>query len=216
MWTVLFVVIAGLVAACNYLARRGQAVAAAEAQDDDRVQQKIAESIQTRTNGWQRLPVFESHFELEPGEVSHFEAPASLVGLRTTQSTTVYHGASVRIPMARGVNYRSGAITRSTQREENWVVVDEGAVCITNRRIFFHGIKGNSVVRLSKIIRTYGGETEAVRLDRENGKPFVIRSQYAMMVTAIVQRLLADQRDGIVSDHFSIDEAAREFGILPA
>ena len=216
MWIVLFVVAIGLLAACNYLVRRGRAVAAVEAKDDIRIQQKIAESIQKRTDGWERLPVFESHFELEPGEVSHFEAPASLVGLRTTQSTTVYHGASVRIPVARGVSYRAGAITRSTQREEDWVIVDEGAICITNRRIFFHGVKGNSVVRLNKIIRTYGGETEAVRVDRENGKPFVVRSQYALMLTAIVQRLLADQRDGVVSEHFSVEEAARDFGLLPA
>lgn len=122
----------------------------------------------------------------------------------------------MRIPLARGVNYRAGAITHSTQRDEDWCVIDEGGICITNRRIFFHGTKGNSVVRLSKVIRTYGGETEAVRLDRETGKPFIVSSRYALMITAMVQRLLADQRAGVVSDRFNIDDAARELGILPA
>jgi hypothetical protein len=204
---------------CWHLYRKiwpAQTEPAETSERDVEVMSGIASKILNRIDGWEALPVFESNFELEPDEVAHLEAPASLVGLRTVKSTTVYHGPSVRVPIARGVSYRAGAITYSTQRDEDWCVVDKGGVCVTNRRIFFHGMKGNSVVRLSKIIKTYGGEAEAVRLDRENGKPFIIRSPYALMITAIVQRLLADQRDGIVSDRFNIEDAAKKVGILPA
>lgn len=205
--------------ACWYFYQRVAAsrVKAADAPEPDlEVQRGIAQKILTRSDGWESLPVFESNFELEPGEVAHLEVPATLVGLRVTQSTTVYHGATVRLPIAGGVSYRAGAITRSTAHKEDWCLIDEGGLCVTNRRVFFHGIKGNSSLRLNKVIRTYGGEPDVVRLDRDTGKPFVVRSKYALMITAMVQRLLADQREGIVSDHFSIDDAAAELGILPA
>lgn len=177
--------------------------------NDLAVMHGMARKIVDRSEGWEALPVVESNFELEPGEAAHLEAPASLVALQTTKSTTGYHGLAVRIPIAKGVSYRLGAINHDTESQEDWRVVDEGGVSVTNRRIIFHGLRGNTSVRLSKIIRTYGAEEEMVRLDKDTGKPFIVYSPYALVITAMIQRLLADRRDGHESEHVFIDKLVK-------
>lgn len=157
--------------------------------------QEIARKIRSRSEGWEQLPDLgeKDDLQLEKNEVLHLAGSAILIGLKTRRSPAVYHGLSVRVPIAKGLSYRAGTSSRVGERTEEWSKIEEGGLYLTNRRLLFQGEKRNASVRISKVTRITECGNNVVRLDKETGQPFVFFSKYDALFSATLERLVSDR-----------------------
>ena len=77
----------------------------------------------------------------------------------------LYGGPSFRI--ARGINYKIGAVSTRSESHEEIKVIDEGTLTLTNKRLIFMGSKRNVNINLNKIL-AINDYKDGISINREN------------------------------------------------
>ena len=94
-----------------------------------------------------QLPTVSTPLLLEQGEVAFFSESTPLLETRAVRSSRSGH---VGVRVAKGVYAGSSQGTSSSTQE--WTVIDEGQLVITNRRVIFSGGATNRTFKFAKIV----------------------------------------------------------------
>lgn len=110
---------------------------------------------------------------------------------RNAQPVGLYHGLGLKIPLGGGFSYRLGAIQNlNPQYSEDYKVVSEGTVFLTNKRIIFQGESQNKTININSLldIDLY---SDSVILGKTTGKKPLIKFDLddAAVFTRILSRI---------------------------
>jgi hypothetical protein len=191
MWTFFWIVVAVIVIV-GLAQARNEAKQKKKLTEEKATMRKIAGNV---IEGSDALPVIASPILLDKGECLHLAARAELLALRTTRGVGMYHGPVIRMPIMKGVTYRAALLSGGVSATEEWKVVDDGAVFITDKRLLFQGSKKNVSIRLNKITRCTLTEEAVLRIDKDTGAPMVIVSAYGIVIEAYLYRLTRSRSD---------------------
>jgi hypothetical protein len=126
------------------------------------------EALQTlyEKNG---VPSIESDILLKKGEVLYAKFSGTWNELRRTTTNVSYGGFSTRIPIMKGLSYRTGSYNLNRETADILTPIDSGDLYITNKAIFFRGGLGNKTLQYNKISHVILG-INGFTLERESGK----------------------------------------------
>jgi hypothetical protein len=134
------------------------------------------------------FPDIECKLSLHPGEICHWSTPAALIEKIT--ETTGFRYDTFDTTLLKGMGYRSGTIdirpiTQTTVKE-----LDTGTLYVTSKRVIFEGRHGNR----GEVWNAITGITpysDAVQLEREDGKTIVFRVDDGEYAAVLMSSLLA-------------------------
>lgn len=128
--------------------------------------------------------------KLQNGEECYYDGFARLVRLKRVRGAAYYHGPVVNIPIAKGIHYRAAIYSGGIAGKETFMTVDAGQVYVTSHRIIFRGEKHNNSVSLSKILEIHFYSDRSMRIDKENGTPFIMNACDSKGIEVIVKKIL--------------------------
>lgn len=171
METILMIVVPSFIGVLIYLWYLGNKRIEREKQELLVIQKKYndeAESLQElyMKNG---VPSIEPDILLKKGEVLFAKFSGTWNELRRHTTNIRYSGFSTRIPIMKGLSYRSGSYDVDRQTADIQISIDRGDMYITNKAIFFRGQLGNKTLQYDKISNVIVG-LDGFTLERESGK----------------------------------------------
>ena len=116
-------------------------------------------------------PIRVDGFVLKKGECAYYAAPCSLFEHRTySQTVGGYGGASFRL--MKGVRINTGSYRGQRVSQTVAEQIDNGRVCITDRRLIFVGGTVNRDIAFDKIVGLTGSPTDLM-IHVSNKRPMV-------------------------------------------
>jgi len=97
-------------------------------------------------------PEYDVPIALQRGEKCHFASNAVWNELRTRTVRVNYSGPTASIRICKGVRYRFGSIAAQRVTRDELILIDEGTLYVTNKRIIFDGARKNVTIRYSALI----------------------------------------------------------------
>jgi hypothetical protein len=119
-----------------------------------------------RTDG--KIPALDVPIALQRGE-QYYYGPLYLARAPFRTKRVNYRGATLSIPIVKGIRYRVGSLEPSYERTTEMQEIDRGVVYITNKRIFFDGQLKNTTVTykvMTSVILLDGG----FQVEKQTGK----------------------------------------------
>lgn len=99
----------------------------------------------------------------------------------------------MRIRIMKGVYWRAGSIAPQRISEDEWRVIDEGTIYLTNKRIIFMGNNGNKTITLGKILG-FEPYSNGIDIQKDSGKsPFLEFSTNIDIFSMILARVLNEK-----------------------
>lgn len=141
------------------------------------------------------LPSVESPFYLQKNEQCSFTTSAQAFERRSRTRSVGYAGASVSIPIVRGVRFRIAQGRVQRQTEEYQHSFGTGTFCATNKRLIWNGPNKNISINLRKVI-DFEPYTDGVQIVKDSGKPvlFVFAGE-AKYFGPLLSRLIDSAHD---------------------
>ncbi len=140
------------------------------------------------------LPVVDSPIPLRAGESCHWVGEVEWIEARVTTSRVDYSGASLSVPVAKGVRFRLGSIAPKRVTARELQVVDTGRLVITNKRLFFDGRAKNTTIEMRHLVGV-GIDGASLLLDKTSGRDprlRVLEGDSPLAAAVIVARILTD------------------------
>jgi hypothetical protein len=92
----------------------------------------------------------------------------------------------------KGVYYRVGSISGQHVTQEEWKLIDQGKVYLTNKRILFVGSKKNSTIRLDKML-SFTPYSDGIQINQETGRsPLLSFSNQVDVFGLLLSRLMRE------------------------
>lgn len=126
-------------------------------------------------------------------EQCFLEMETDWLELRTVTHRVNYGGVSARAKIMKGVYYRVGSMKAEAVKSEEWKLIDQGTLFLTNKRIIFMGSKGNKNIRLNRVL-SFSPFQNGVEIDKDSGKsPFLQLYGDIDLFSMLLSRLLRDE-----------------------
>jgi hypothetical protein len=110
---------------------------------------------------------------------------------RKTRIRVNYAGPTYRIKLAKGLYYRVGSLNVAPNYKEEYVLIDTGALYITNKRIIFTGSRNNKTISLSSVL-SLTPYTDGVEIEKSGKSPILTGMEDVEMVMIILSKLLSN------------------------
>ena len=138
------------------------------------------------------IPPLNVDLNLHKNEVCYFKTLTSLHEQRTITKRINYGGPSYSIKIMRGLYYRTGSYNVKKVQEEQLVMLDNGYLYLTNKRLLFIGNKKNSTIRLNRIL-AFTPYTNGLEIVKDSGRnPFFLIDGDIDLFAMILSRVLKD------------------------
>lgn len=148
--------------------------------------QRMAE-LQTAKMRWQvrfgTLPTIDPPILMQRGEVCHYACIAEAFETRERTVSQRYSGVSLRVPIMKGVSFRTGNFQVDREKQEYMHSFGHGTFCITSKRLIFSGSAKGITIPYSKIVDATA-YSDGLQVHRATGKPttFVYGSDHPLLL----------------------------------
>jgi hypothetical protein len=120
------------------------------------------------------LPNVAVNLLLQRGEVCHFAAPSVVhKEMRVVTKRVNYSGPAVSLRIMKGVRWRAGSVSVDRVSEDVLTQVDSGDFYITNKRVFFQGVRKNTSIQLGKVMQ-FTVYRDGLRIEKAAGKDMYV------------------------------------------
>lgn len=139
------------------------------------------------------IPTCSVSISLQKNEACYFSTHIKWLEQRRVTKRINYSGPTMRIRIMKGVYWRAGSIAPQRISEDEWRVIDEGTIYLTNKRIIFMGNNGNKTITLGKILG-FEPYSNGVDIQKDSGKsPFLEFSTNIDIFSMILARVLNEK-----------------------
>ena len=100
------------------------------------------------------LPSIAVSLMLQRGEVCHLAATGVVhKEMRVVTKRVNYSGPTFSVKIVKGLRWRAGSVSVDRVSEDVLTQVDSGDFYITNKRLFFQGVRKNTSIQLAKLMQ---------------------------------------------------------------
>lgn len=138
------------------------------------------------------MEVVDTRINLQSKEVCYLAREAEWHETRRQRVAAAYSGPTMRLKIADGLYWRTGAIGIKPITRDALVRIDAGRIHITNKRLLFTGFLKNTSIKLDRIL-DFTRYSDGVKIDKDAGKnPVLIFDDDIDVFCAILARAIAD------------------------
>lgn len=138
------------------------------------------------------LPEVKSGLNLQKGEQSCFIMEANWYEARKPSRNKDLNILALGIRMSDSVGWREGYENEIEENSENWELVDNGTLILTDKRIVFIGDKGEQVIDLRNIYN-YVPYKDGIRIEQETGSnPIIELKTNADILAILINRIFQE------------------------
>lgn len=138
------------------------------------------------------LPSFDPGINLQRGEVCYSVRNVDWHEMRRQRVGAGYSGPTMRVKIADGLYWRTGAFGIKPITRDSLVKIDAGQVFVTNKRLLFMGTMKNVSIKLDKILNVTK-YSDGVGVEKDTGKsPVLIFDRDIDVFCATLARAISD------------------------
>jgi len=120
------------------------------------------------------MPILDVPIFLAKGEQCHFLARGvSQHEMRVVTKRVNYSGPVASLKIVRGVRWRIGSVSVQRVTKDVLTKIDDGDFYVTNKKIFFQGLRKNTSIALGKIVH-FQIYSDGIQIDKQSGKDMYV------------------------------------------
>lgn len=138
------------------------------------------------------LPPLSVDINLQKNESCFYKIDANWYETKTVTKSIRYGGPAVSFRIVKGVYYRAGNYNLKKQTAEENVLIDNGQLYITNKRIIFIGSKRSTNIRLGRVL-SITPYSNGIEITKDSGtNPIFVVKYNADILAMMISRVVGD------------------------
>ena len=140
----------------------------------------------------EEIPTIAVPISLTKQEKCHFQTHVVWYEKRTVTQRINYRGPTVSIKIMKGLRYRAGSFQPQRITSEEWKMIDNATLYLTNRRLIIVGANKSNNIIFSKIL-SFTPYSDGIEISKDSGRPLLLKFAHDIDIFSIIlSRFLND------------------------